>query len=114
MSASSAMVSVTLACRSRVTAIGRPRPTLARSACRSAPSPSSACSVTMAPWSGSNRPSTGPPSSSAARISAVKASKAARVTLPEGVASAMTTGTGVQSWRSQASKNAATSVLVPR
>jgi hypothetical protein len=37
----------------------------------------------------------------------VKLSKASRVTLPEGVASA------VQPWRGQASKNAAISVWVP-
>ena len=74
-----------LACRSSAATMGR-RGATARSRRSSSPSPSSRCSVTMAPCRSRNRPSSGPAATRSSTSMAASRSKASSVTGPDGQA----------------------------
>ena len=87
---------VALACRSSVVAIGTSGPTTPRSSSSSAPSASSSVSVTMAPCSDRQMPSSLPAFRAASTIMSRIVSQHSRVSLPEGVALAAPAHTGCQ------------------
>ena len=115
MSARSHMVRLTLACGSRVMAIGRSGPTCARRRRRISPSPSSQKSATMAPCKPNRMPCNCPRcANAAATMGSTRSSNAARVTGPPGGASALSTCTLFHPCTAATSMKPASSVLCSR
>lgn len=100
------------ACRSRTSASGS-SPATARTRSTRSESASSASSATIAPWSASNRPSSGSASFKRARKRSQSVRRASRATVPQGRAAAAKKGRATSPSDRQASSAPPISVAVP-